>query len=73
MRFPHTVRQCFPTHRMGWFWRKRRDREEHRYYLLPGMGRSNRRHRRRMHVAAVVFGVVVSVLFGVAIYFTQRP
>ena len=50
---------------------RKRNREAHRYYLLPSMGRSNRRHRRKVQVAAIVFGVVISLLFGVALYFLQ--
>jgi high-affinity Fe2+/Pb2+ permease len=50
---------------------RKRNREAHRYYLLPGMGRSNRRHRRKVHVAAIVFGAVISLLFGVALYWLQ--
>jgi hypothetical protein len=37
------------------------------------MGRSNRRHRRRVHFAAIIFGVVVSLLFGALVYFLNRP
>ncbi len=57
---------------MGLFGRKR-NREEHRYYLLPGMGRSNRRFHRKTHLVAIIFGVIVSILFGVFIYMSQRP
>lgn len=51
---------------------RKRNREEHRYYLLPGMGKSNRRHRRRVHLAAIAFGAVVAVLFGGLIYLLNR-
>ena len=50
---------------------RKRNREAHRYSLLPGMGRSNRRHRRKVHVAAIIFGVVISLLFGAALYWLQ--
>lgn len=50
----------------------RRHREDHRYYLLPGMGRSNRRHRRRMHWVAIVFGALISALFGALLYYLNR-
>ena len=50
---------------------RKRNRGDHRYYLLPGMGRSNRRHRRKVHLAAVIFGAVMSLLFGAALYFLQ--
>lgn len=51
---------------------RKRNREAHRYYLLPGMGRSNRRHRRKVHLAAILFGVVISLAFGVTLYFLQN-
>lgn len=51
---------------------RRRNPEEHRYYLLPGMGRSNKRHRRRVHMAAVAFGAVIAALFGGLIYLLNR-
>lgn len=57
---------------MRWFRRKRHS-GEHRYYLLPGMGRSNRRFRRKTHIAAVIFGIVVSIIFGSLLYYLQRP
>lgn len=50
---------------------RKKNREAHRYYLLPGMGRSNRRHRRKVHLAAVIFGAVMSLIFGVALYLLQ--
>lgn len=53
------------------FW-SRRNREEHRYYLLPGMGRSNRRHRRQTHVVAVVVGVLASVILAGLLYWANR-
>jgi len=34
--------------------------EEHRYYLLPGQGRSNRRKRRQQLVAAIIVGIIFS-------------
>ena len=52
---------------------KPKNPEEHRYYLLPGMGRSNRRQRQLYFRCAVVFGVVVAALVGVVIYLAQRP
>lgn len=42
---------------------------DHRYYLLPGMGRSNRRHRRRVQRAAIIFGILVSGLVAVLLYY----
>lgn len=53
---------------MLWFKRSRKDREEHRYYLLPGMGRSNRRHRRHVTRVAILVGLAVSAVFGLLLY-----
>jgi hypothetical protein len=50
----------------------KRNREDRRYYLLPGMGRSNKRHRRRVHLAAIAFGAVIAALFGGLIYLMNR-
>jgi len=49
------------------FW-WRRNKEEHRYYLLPGMGRSNRRKHRQFLVASLIVGCLVSALFGCLLY-----
>ena len=54
------------------FWRKP-DPEKHRYYCLPGMGRSNRRYRRLTNLWAVIVGVVLSLIFAAVLYFTNRP
>ena len=50
----------------------RRNKEEHRYYLLPGMGRSNRRKHRQFLIAGVVVGVLVSACFGALLYVLSR-
>lgn len=46
----------------------RKNKEEHRYYLLPGMGRSNRRRHRQFAVWAIVVGVIGAVLLGLLLY-----
>lgn len=46
----------------------RKHKGDHRYYLLPGMGRSNRRHHRRILLIALLVGVCGSVLFGALLY-----
>lgn len=51
---------------------RKRHREDRRYYLLPGMGRSNKRQRRRLHLAAILFGVFISLVFGLVLYWLQR-
>jgi hypothetical protein len=52
---------------------KPKNPEEHRYYLLPGMGRSNRRQRQLYFRCAIVFGIFVALIVGIIIYFAQRP
>ncbi|HRZ57581.1 MAG TPA: hypothetical protein P5525_19250 [Candidatus Paceibacterota bacterium] len=51
--------------------RSRRSQGDHRYYLLPGMGRSNRRHRRRILLVAIVVGICGSALFGALLYWVH--
>jgi hypothetical protein len=52
---------------------KPKNPEEHRYYLLPGMGRSNRRQRQLYFRWAIVFGLFVALIVGLVIYVAQRP
>jgi hypothetical protein len=54
------------------FWKKR-NKEEHRYYLLPGMGRSNRRKHRQYFRSAILVGIVVSVVLASLLYYFSRP
>jgi hypothetical protein len=49
------------------FWAKR-NREEHRYYLLPGMGRSNRRKHREFLYWSIGVGLLASALFAYLLY-----
>jgi|GEM_PF-242341 len=51
----------------------RRNKEEHRYYLLPGMGRSNRRRHAQFVRWAIVVGMIVSALTGLLLYIINRP
>ena len=53
--------------------RSRRNKEEHRYYLLPGMGRSNRRRHAQFIRWAIAVGIIVSALFGLLLYYLNRP
>jgi hypothetical protein len=48
-------------------WTKR-NRDEHRYYLLPGMGRSNRRQHKLFLLWSVLVGLLVSGLFAYFLY-----
>jgi hypothetical protein len=51
---------------------KNKNGEEHRYYLLPGMGRANRQKRARIFWASVISGLVFSALVAVALYLANR-
>jgi hypothetical protein len=55
--------------------KSRRDREDERYYLLPGMGRGQRRHRRWALFYAILVGLAASALLGLLIYLAnvRRP
>jgi hypothetical protein len=53
------------------FWPKR-NKEAHRYYLLPGMGRSNRRRHREFLWWSLAVGFLVSVAFGYLLYLLSR-
>ncbi len=73
MRFTHPVEPewCFGLNVKDMFGTKK-NKEEHRYYLLPGMGRSNRRfHRISVH-AAIVVGILCSLLFGFLLYMLNK-
>lgn len=49
------------------FWAKR-NRDAHRYYLLPGMGRSNRRKHREFLYWSILVGLLASALFAYLLY-----
>jgi hypothetical protein len=51
-----------------WFGKKRNP-EEHRYYLLPGQGRSNRRKHRLQLVAAIIVGSIFAAIIGAVMWF----
>lgn len=50
----------------------KKNKEENRYYLLPGMGRSNRRFHRLAVNAAIVVGILCSLLFGFLLYMLNK-
>jgi hypothetical protein len=50
----------------------RKNKEAHRFYLLPGMGRSNRRHNWNVLRWALVFGIIFSAVFGYLLYLLNR-
>lgn len=51
---------------------KNKNGEEHRYYLLPGMGKANRRKRVRIFWSAVICGLVISGVFALVLYLINR-
>jgi heme/copper-type cytochrome/quinol oxidase subunit 2 len=51
-----------------WF-AKKHSPEEHRYYLLPGQGRSNRRKRRQHLVVALITGAIFAAVIGTIMWF----
>jgi hypothetical protein len=54
------------------FWSKP-DKEKERFYLLPGMGgRAYRRKQKLILQAAIVVGLLVSLAFGLVVYFMHQ-
>ena len=47
---------------------KPKNPEEHRYYLLPGMGKANRRKRAMFLRWAIAVGIFVSLLISTILY-----
>jgi hypothetical protein len=52
---------------------KPKNPDAHRYYLLPGMGRSNRRQRQLYFRWALIVGFFIAAIVGAVIYLVQRP
>ena len=50
----------------------RKNKEQNRYYLLPGMGRSNRRRHTQFIYWSIVVGLLVSALLGLLLYYLDR-
>ncbi|MCS1409440.1 MAG: hypothetical protein M2R45_02621 [Verrucomicrobia subdivision 3 bacterium] len=69
--FLNWPRMSWLVFRSGMFGRKR-NKEEHRYYLLPGMGRANKRKRVVFFRWALAVGFFVSLLVGYFIYRANR-
>ena len=51
---------------------RKKNKDQHRFYLLPGMGSSNRRHHRLLFRWSIVVGIVVSILFATLLYYANR-
>ena len=56
---------------MFWFLRKK-NKEEHRYYLLPGMGKANRRKRAAYLRWAIAVGLLISAILALILYVFNR-
>ena len=51
---------------MAWF---RRDKEKERFYLLPGMGGSNLRRKRKLILKwSIAAGLFTSIILGCVLY-----
>ena len=62
-----------PAYMFGFIRRKNsKEDPEHRYYLLPGMGRSNRRQRQRIQLWSIIAGILGSALIGAALWLLNR-
>jgi hypothetical protein len=57
--------------RLLMFW-TRKSKEEHRYYLLPGMGRSNRRRHQQFLRWSIVVGLIASAAFAYLLYLLSQ-
>ena len=51
---------------------RKRNREQHRYYLLPGMGKCNKRRYKQWVRRSFIVGIIVSAIFGYLIYHFNR-
>jgi hypothetical protein len=51
---------------------KNKNGEEHRYYLLPGMGRANREKHARLFWVSIVAGLIFGILFAGVLYLLNR-
>ena len=52
--------------------KKPKSKEEHRYYLLPGMGKANRRKDQAIFRWAIIAGIIISALFAGILYLFNR-
>ena len=51
---------------------KNKNGEEHRYYLLPGMGRANRRKHAVILRWSIAVGLLISACLAAILYFMNR-
>ena len=57
---------------LAMFGLRKRNREQHRYYLLPGMGKCNKRRYKQWVRRSFIVGIIVSAIFGYLIYHFNR-
>ena len=60
-----------PNQQPTMFW-TRKNKEAHRYYLLPGMGRSNRRRHQQFLRWSIVVGLIASAAFAYLLYLLSQ-
>lgn len=51
---------------------KNKNGEPHRYYLLPGMGKANRRKHAQILWWSIAFGLVLSAAIATILYLVHR-
>jgi hypothetical protein len=51
---------------------RKKNKGDHRYYLLPGMGRSNRHHRKIVFRWALIVAIIFSIGFGLVLAYVNR-
>ena len=66
------AQRCRPDCDITTMFGSKKNKEEHRYYLLPGMGRSNRQRHAQFLRWALAVGILVSGLVGFFIYYMNR-
>jgi len=49
-----------------------KESKEHRYYLLPGMGASNRRWHRRIRRWTLIVAILISAFVGICLIYFNR-
>ena len=55
------------------FWQKR-DKEKHRFYLLPGQGGRAHRQKQKLIIAwSLIAALIVALVMAAAMYWMNRP
>lgn len=69
----HSLFDTLVTYKAVFGLTKPKNPDEHRYYLLPGMGKANRRKHRAYLKWALVVGFFISGIIALILYLSQRP